>query len=68
MPATFDPASLTAQLAAIYPAKGRGRPRGRPRTTTIAAAIYARELRARGVVGQRLGEAVAGLMERERQS
>jgi hypothetical protein len=58
--------SLDAELRKLYPSSGRGRPKGRPNTITIQAAMHARELRARGFVGQHLGEAVAELVDRER--
>src|SRR5262249_28426752 len=55
-----------AELRRLYPSNGRGRPVGRPNTTTIRAAICARKLRAQGLVGRRLGEAVAEFVGRDR--
>ena len=57
---------VEAELRRLYPANGRGRPKGRPNTTTIHAAIRARELRVHGFVGRHLGELIADLVGRER--
>ena len=58
-------ADLAAELHRLYPSDGRGRPRGRPNVATINAAICARRLRAQGLVGWRLGEAVAEFVGRD---
>jgi hypothetical protein len=60
-----DREQLAAELSRLYPANGRGRPKGRPNTSSIIAAIWARQFRAIGLVGKRLGEAVAEAMRRE---
>lgn len=57
---------LAGELRRLYPSSGRGRPKGRPNTISVRAAVYARQLRADGLVGQRLGEAVAELVGRGR--
>jgi hypothetical protein len=62
----IEAAALVAELRRLYPSTGPGRPKGRPNTNTIRAAIYARWLRAQGLVGGHLGVAVAEALDRDR--